>query len=139
MKMDLSIEIMDRVPKRRQVMTKIQIGDFEEYLDVFLGWWTINDYERQWTEALERLAKHDKSCFIVAIDDPGRRKFLEWWPLYKIGKKIHVQNHILVDDLYEERIGNNPFTRETCYDFIPPYRSHTQEGNKISEWVVDWK
>jgi hypothetical protein len=137
--MDLSIEIMDRVTKKRQVMTKIQIGDAQEYFDVFLGWWTINDYERQWAEALERLKKHNKSCFVVAIDDPARRKFIEWWPLYKIGNKIHVQNHIVVDDIYEEKIGNNIFTRENCYNFVPEYRSHTQDGNKISEWVVDWK
>lgn len=134
----LRISIVNKNPEENHITGKLIINESIEYFDSPLDWWSIEEYELQWQEGLRRLLDHDVSCLIVAIDDSRCRKFIEWWPLYKIGNKIHIQNHIMIDDIYEERIGNNPFTHETCYNFIPKYRSHTQEGNKISEWVIDW-
>lgn len=136
--MSLMIEIINRKPKKYGVTGQIIIDDFMEYFDSPLDWWSVDDYEKQWKEGLARLSNHNTSCLIVAINDPDCRKFIEWWPLYKIGNKVHIQNHLVIDDLYEEKIGNKPFTLQTCYDFIPEYRSYTSEGTKISEWVVDW-
>lgn len=136
--MNLSISIVDKKPKKYGVRGEIIIDDFIEHFDAPLDWWSVDDYKQQWKEGLKRLLDHDTSCLVVTINDPNCRKFIEWWPLYKIDNKIHIQNHIIIEDIYEERIGGKPFTRETCYDFIPRYRSHTDEGNKISEWVIDW-
>ena len=137
--MHLKIEILNKKPKKYGVKGQITIGDDIEYFDAPLDWWTIKDYESQWENGLKRLLHNNVSCLVVAINDPHCRKFIEWWPIYKIDNKIHVQNHIIIEDIYAERIGDKPFTLETCYDFIPQYRSHTEEGNKISEWVIDWK
>lgn len=137
--MNLSIAIINKKPKKSYVTGQIIIEDFLEYFDSTIDYWSVQDYELQWKEGLQRLLYYDSSCLIVAINDPHCRKFIEWWPLYKIGNKIHIQNHIIIDDLYEERIGNKSFTLQTCYDFIPEYRSHTTDGNKISEWVIDWE
>lgn len=121
-------------------MCQIKIGDFEEYFDLYPNWWRVEDYQRQWQEGLRRLEDHDRSCFVVAVDDPACRRFVAWWPLYKVGNKVYVQNHIIIEDIYDEVIGDKPFTVETCYDFIPERGEPCDEdGNKISEWVVDWK
>jgi hypothetical protein len=141
MKMNLSISIINRVPKRREltVMGQIQIGDFEEYFDAPLDWWSVEDYERQWKEALNRLVDHDRSCFVVAINDPKCRPFIEWWKLYKAGNKIYIRNSIVLENIYKDLIGNSLFTVETCYNFIPPRGDvYNEDGIKISEWVVDW-
>jgi CdiI N-terminal domain len=100
------ISITAKKPRKRwgvlSVEGEIKINDFKEGFDMPLDWWSIQDYERQWKHGLKRLFDHDTSCLIVAVNDPKCRKFIEWWPLYKIGNKIHIQNHIIIDDLYEE-------------------------------------
>lgn len=140
--MTMDIKIISKKPQKRlgviSVDGEIQLNNFREELYIPLDWWSIDDYLAQWKEAVKRLNKHDVSCFVVTIHNPNIRKFIEWWPMYKIDNKIHVQNNIILDDLYDEVIGDNPFTRETCYNFVPKYRSHTTEGMKLSEWVVDW-
>lgn len=141
--MNLSIKMIDKKPKERwEVVTvkgKIKIGDFQEDLYPSLDWWSPDDYEHQWREGLSRLSDHEKSCFIVDINNPTNREFIEWWKLYKIDNKIYVRNSIILDDIYEEQIGDKPFTLQTCYNFIPDRGSlHDEDGNKISEWVVDW-
>lgn len=139
--MNLRIKPVDKKYKRRKLVAfvgEIQIDGFKEWFDSSLDWWSVNDYELQWKNAFARLLDHDTSCLVVAINDPACRKFVEWWPLYKFDNKIHIQNHIIIDSIYEERIGDNPFTVQTCYNFIPKYRSHNENGDKISEWVIDW-
>lgn len=136
--MHLKVSIVENKPKKYGVKGQIEIADFIEYFDSPLDWWSVKDYELQWKEGLERLLDYDTSCLVVAINNPHCRKFIEWWPMYKIGNKIHIQNHIIIDSIYEQRIGNKSFAIQTCYSFIPQYRSHTEDGNKISEWVVDW-
>ena len=98
-----------------------------------------DDYEQQWNEGLKRLFDNEKSCFVVDINNPKNREFIEWWKLYKIDNKIYVRNSIIIAEIYNEQIGDKPFTLQTCYDFIPERGPlHDEEGNKISEWVVDW-
>jgi len=77
---------------------------------------------------------------VVAVDNPDCRRFVEWWRLYKVGDKVYVRNSIVIENIYKEMIGDKLFTLETCYDFIPERGGPCNEdGNKISEWVVDWK
>ena len=140
--MSIQLWINNQKPRKRygviSVEGEIQINDFKEYLYIPLDWWSIDDYTTQWKEAVERLKNYDRSCFVATIHNPNIRKYIEWWPMYKIGNQIHIQNNIILDDFYDELIGEKPFTIKTCYDFIPKYRSHSEEGYKLSEWVVDW-
>ena len=142
MNMNLKIEMIDKNPKKRwdfvNVKAQIQINDFVEDLYLPLDWWNSNNYEQQWKEGLKRLVNHDTSCFVVGIHNPKLWKFIEWWPLYKIDNKIYIRNQIILNDIYEEQIGDKPFTINTCYDFVPKRgASHDDEGQKISEWVID--
>ncbi|HSC25055.1 MAG TPA: hypothetical protein VLB80_02460 [Candidatus Babeliales bacterium] len=140
--MGMSIGIIDDKPKKKwghlSAKGEIQINDFRETLYIPLGWWSLDDYKKQWHEGIERLSYYDRTCFIVAVNNPQKRRFIEWWVLYKIDDKVYVQNQIIISDIYTERIGDKPFTLKTCYDFIPERgEPYDEDGNKISEWVVD--
>jgi hypothetical protein len=118
---------------------EIRIGHYRETLYIPLDWWDIATYESQWKQAIDRLRYHDTSCLVVAINNPYKRCYIEWWLLYKINNKIYIQNHIIINEVCSEFIGNELFTQISCYDFIPERgASYDEQGNKISEWVVDW-
>lgn len=141
--MNININIIESKPKKQwgvvSVKGEIQIDDFRESLYIPLGWWSLDDYKKQWQEGLRRLANHDKSCLVVGIDNPKVRKFIEWWVLYKIDNKIYIRNKIAVDDIYSEQIGDRPFTIQNCYDFIPERGpKFNSEGREISEWVIEY-
>jgi hypothetical protein len=119
---------------------EIRINDFKEKFDMPLEYWSIKDYLQQWEEGLERLNTHNESCLVTRIYDPNKDPMLEWWLLYKENGKIYIRNQVLFTPIYKKKIGNNLFTPETCYNFIQPKTPRINEnGQKISEWVVDYK
>jgi len=137
---DLSINVIDRIPKKEwddAIKGKIQIGEYVESFYMPLDYWSIKDYETQWEEGIKRLSTHDQSCLVTAINDPKQFPFIEWWILYKVDNKICLQNFIIPPDIYQEKIGNKLFTINSCYDFIPKRKTHSDEGDKISEWCID--
>lgn len=116
----------------------IQIGDYEETLYIPLNWWSLDDYKKQWRDGFDRLTYYDKSCLIVAVNNPNISKFIEWWVLYKVKDKIYIQNHIFMEEVYHKRLNNEWFTAKTCYRFIPDRgEPYDEDGNKISEWVIE--
>jgi len=142
--MNIAIKRIDIKPQTKwgklTMKCEIHINDFKETLYPSLDWWDLDDYQLQWQEGLKRLIDHDRSCLVVTIDNPKLRQFIEWWVLYKIDNKIYVRNSIIISDIYTERIGDKPFTTDTCYDFIPDRSElYDEDGNKISEWVVNWE
>lgn len=140
---DIRIHITSSKPKKElgvlAINGTITVGDHTESIYVPLDWWKLEDYEKQWQEGLDRLSHYATSCLVVSIHNPLRRPFIDWWILYKENSKVYVQNHILIADMYDVCIGSNSFTIETCYNFIPPRVTVSDDGHKISEWIVDWK
>jgi hypothetical protein len=50
---------------------KIFIGDdFCETIIPAIGYWSANDYKKQWQEGLERIRTHDSSCLVASIQNP---------------------------------------------------------------------
>jgi len=115
---------------------KITIANFNEFFEIALDWWKIDDYVTQWQAGLERLEKHKKSCLVASINNPHKKPYINWWLLYKENGKIYAQNQIIVEDIYQEIIGNKSFTPEICYNFIPPRETHDEDGEEIAEWFV---
>lgn len=138
--MDISIKVLERSPEDhfglQSVLGQIQIGKFRERFMMPIEYWTIEDYEEQWKEGLDRIKVYDQSCLITAIQDPKWDPFLEWWALYKEGNTIFVQNYLFPAEVYQEIIGSKLFTRETCYQFIPARETVTEEGEKVAEWKI---
>ena len=118
-------------------MGEISIGGYDETLYMPLDYWTISDYKRQWQEGLERIKTHDQSCLVATTHDLAMRPFIDWWLLYKVGDEVYVQNQLVIGDIYQDQIGNNEFTVDNCYDFIPPrHINRNEDKDKVSEWFV---
>jgi hypothetical protein len=120
------------------LLNNIKINDFQETNSMAVDYWTKEDYQRQWEEGLEKIKIHNVSCLVTSIQNPIKSiPLLNWWVLYKIDNKIIIQNELLYDEVYKEEIGDKLFSPESCYDFIRPRVTHTEDGQKISEWIVE--
>lgn len=121
--------------KKKLAQGVICLGDFQEQFAAELTFWSISDYEHHWRNALARLLRGSvRSCLITSISNPELANFITWWPIYRAGDLLHVQNqNLLIKDI------ESPFDAENPYSHIPPREIHTASGGKISEWniVVD--
>jgi hypothetical protein len=111
---------------------EIQVGDFRETFLSSLEFWKEPDYERQWREALDRISQgEEKSSLITSIRDPQKTIGVYWWPIYRIGDTLHVQNAIrFFRDL------DRPFDLANPYASIPDRRAENEQGQKYSEWIT---
>jgi hypothetical protein len=87
---------------------RITLGSFSEIFVAPLGFWVASDYERQWCEAAERLARgEERSGFFTMMYDTNAANFLGWWPAWRIGNQVRVQNQFLflneLDGCFDER------------------------------------
>jgi hypothetical protein len=68
---------------------------------------------------------------ITTLYDPANANFIFWWPMYRRGEDILVQNQMLLLMEIEELLDpDNP------YSFISEYESSNEDGEKISEWKI---
>ena len=114
---------------------EIQIGEFKETFEMPLEYWG-EDYEKQWKEGLERLKAHNQSCLVVEVQDPKKAPRASVWALYKDGETVHIQNKLLFSKRFADMLKKEPFTLETCYNFINPRTILSDTGMKISERAV---
>ena len=124
----------DRVPETdpgvKAVYGRIQIGRDYETFTASLIRWTAGDYERHWIAALRRLINGgDGSALITSYIDPVAEGFLIWWPLYRSGDAIFVQNQMLFFDSLIQ-----PFDVEHPWDSLRRRETVNAEGFEISEW-----
>ncbi len=53
-------------------------------------------YQQHWESALGRLVEGaTKSALITSDADPTVAKYIFWWPLYRDGDTVYVQNQML--------------------------------------------
>jgi len=109
----------------------IEIGTFTEELLVSLAVWSPADYVRQWETGLKRISSADKSCLITSMRDLAVSDFINWWMLYRVGDDVVFQNQVLLATEVE-----NSMIGDAIYGLIPVRETHTDDGQKISEWVV---
>ena len=111
----------------------LTIGDFNECFQAPLSYWDRGNYLSQWRESLSQLLNGESnSAFVTAMYDPNTANFIFWWVMYLIGENVHIQNHVLFLDELKQ-----PFDEHDIYKFIPARETHTEEGEPISEWVVN--
>jgi CdiI N-terminal domain len=95
--------------------------------------WDRRLYERHWARALRRLLEGaSRSALITSYVEPGLADYLMWWPLYREGDSVYVQNHML---FYAQLA--KPFSPEDPWESVPARRNVNAEGLRISEWVTD--
>jgi hypothetical protein len=138
------IEVTSKKPKKLYGILshtgQVTIGDFKENFTIPLDTWTLENYEQQWKEGLERIKTHDVSCLVVTVQNLSTNPLVELWTLYKQSNKIYIHNQLLNNAIMKEL--NFPyklaeFNSVNCYDFINyPRETVSEDGEKISEWTI---
>ena len=138
---NINVQITDRRPKIIHEMMSaqgvMQLRTTKKKLVIPTKHWSADDYERQWQEGIARIKKNDKSCIVTRVF-PIRT--IDWYVLYKQNGKIYAYRYFLVAEDYDEVIGNEKFTPENCYDFIPSFDEYQKIHAKeyaIKEWEID--
>jgi CdiI N-terminal domain len=135
--MKMTIHIIDRNPQIIYGLPcakgEIIIGDFRETFEMPLATGSLHDYERQWHEGIERIQTYIQSCLITNVQGlDTKAPLVNWWLLYKEGSTIFIRNQMLFGKIYREKVGNNPFTLNTCYQYI----QERIAKKDVSEWIV---
>jgi hypothetical protein len=139
-----SINIVETRPQKTSHILSykglLTIGDFQEYFYMPIDSWPLQQYKIQWKEGIQRLKTENSSCLITSIYKLKTRPAIEWWPLYKEGEIVYIQNHHFGGKIMEERgVGLPPFNQDTCYLYVPPRETLSDDGTKVSEWSVPLK
>jgi hypothetical protein len=107
------------------------VEDFESPL----WFWKTADYERQWTQGIQRILEGEpKSCLITALIEPIQPAdyvFGSWWKLYVDGVNVIVQHQLLIGDVV-----GAAFAVTDPYSAVPDYRPPTAEGESLSSWTT---
>ncbi len=109
---------------------EIMLGDHLEKFEAVTSFWNAEDYQKHWKQAIERIVHgEEKSCLITSMDDPNIANFIFWWPIYREGNRVFIQNQVLFLD--DERISFNPIDP---FASIKDRETLTESGLPISEW-----
>lgn len=108
---------------------EIEIDDFRESFFSELSFWSRADYEGHWLRAAQAVKKGEAVSLITSITDPASSNFIRCWACYPFDGELVFQEQILfLDDLPE------PFNLDEPHKNPHRYQSHTDDGDKISEW-----
>ncbi|MGB8259572.1 MAG: hypothetical protein WCE75_04445 [Terracidiphilus sp.] len=108
-------------------------GDYWENFYASLDEWTISQYESQWREAVQRTVDGaGKSALIVNYASPERGGHLEWWPMYRDGDSVFLQDHLLFFSQLQV-----PFSPDHPCRSLRDRQVLSEDGAPISEWCVD--
>jgi CdiI N-terminal domain len=123
-----AIELIEKVPPVGR--GRIRIGAFEEEFEASLEFWSPDDYQRQWRQALDvLLAGGDRAALIVSMTDPATANFLFWWPAYRDGDDVVFQSGVLfLEDLEQA------FEPARWAAHVPAREQRSDTGEPISEW-----
>jgi hypothetical protein len=105
------------------------LGGFSERFIAPIGWWSRQDYERQWIEGAERLLRGEASTAFTI--EAGRL----WWTAWGEGQDVIIQQRYLVTDEMEPAWTAE--ASEMPYELTGIRYTHTDEGTGVSEWRVN--
>lgn len=130
---DQTVEELD--PGVDAVYGQIRIGDFQETFIASLDCWKPDQYEQHWISAVRRIVhSEERSALITSYVEPSVSQYLVWWPLYRVGENVHIQNQLL----FFNQLGR-PFSAEHFWDSVGERRHCSDDGRKISEWILPVK
>jgi hypothetical protein len=110
----------------------LTMGNSNEGFCSSLYQWSKRDYETQWRLAINVvLKKSSKAALIVEYTGTEASSHLEWWPMYKVGDTVYLQNHLLFYNQLPE-----PFSIERPFVYLRDRETTNQDGRPISEWIV---
>ena len=128
-----SIQFEIESPSGRELelsLASLRIGDFMETFEVSLEYWTQEDYQQQWVDAVTRILSGEiSSCLITSITNPATANLLFWWPIYQLQDCVIIQNQVL----FLNELGQ-PFNENRPYDYVQERQTYSEDGAPISEW-----
>jgi hypothetical protein len=108
------------------------LGEANEHFTASLYQWSKEDYQRQWRQAVEvLLGGKDMAALITEYLGPEIATHLEWWPMYLVGEKVFLQNHLLFCDQLP-----GSFSVKNAFSFLRDRHTTNEQGETISEWSV---
>jgi hypothetical protein len=137
-----SIEVISQKPETMYGILshigQITIDKFKETFIMPLSTWTLEEYQAQWHNAIERIKNHDTSCLVVSISGiKNENPSVTLWTLYKVGETIFIHNNLLINDTVAHMtVKLSDFNSKTCYQFINPRVTIDEDGEEISEWSI---
>jgi hypothetical protein len=118
--------------RSKDVYGRILIGDFSERFVASLADWSPADYETHWLESARRiLSGQVRSAFVTSFVGPDKAPNLTWWPSYRVGDVVYVQNQLL---FYQQL--QQPFTPDRLYECVKERETVSEDGEEISEWEM---
>src|SRR5579862_862278 len=135
--MSIAIRFLTGIQKEKDepdfAVGQITLGSFVEEFESILSVWDLERYEQQWQEGIQRLLRGaSRSCLMTSLWGDLNGHGFAWWPLYRVGNEVVVQNALIWDPEMIDR----DFDPKDPYRFIPEHRSLSEDGQQISEWRV---
>ena len=114
------------------VYGKIEIGSYSETFSASLVKWSQTEYEEHWKRALSRIVEGGKhSALVTSCVEPTPGGFLVWWPLYREGETVYVQNEMLFFDRLTA-----PLSLDQPWEALRQRQTANDEGIPVSEWTT---
>ncbi len=109
---------------------QITIDDFSEMFEMNLRYWTPEEYRHQWSIASYRIANGGgRSAFITSMPTPDTSDRLWWWPAWREGERVYVQNQMLLPEQLPEKFDGTDPTKNLDQPSLTGL-----EGYGISTW-----
>ncbi len=110
----------------------ITIGSFREGFLSLQSFWSAAKYEDHWRSAIRRILSSEvTSCLITSIADPSQTELLFWWPMYREGNHVYLQNGIL---LFAQLLSR--FDPHDPFASVPPRTMIDDDGRRVLEWKL---
>jgi hypothetical protein len=124
--------VSDIEPNGTARLGLIEMGSFQERFKASLTYWNADNYQRHWRQAVARIIQSSTtSCLISSMYNPTNANFIVWYPMYRVGDTVFIQNQILfLDEL------PLPFNENDPFSSIPERRTISDGGELLSEWSV---
>ena len=109
---------------------RITVGSFSENFETDLGHWDRSRYEADWRANVRRILDGaDRAALLTSLTEPTMANFFVWWPLYRDGDTVRIQNHLL---FLEELPA--PFDIDHPWKSVRDRETTDEDGNRFSEW-----
>jgi hypothetical protein len=137
-------------PDVKAVWGEIRIGALRERFVARVVSWDAEQYEKQWELALRKIVTGSTPTALITDyvePDLSSGNSLCWWPLYREGDSVYVQNQLRRlyrkgDSVYMQvqLASSGPldlrFSLQCPWESIKERKIVGAEGSKISEWAT---
>lgn len=122
-------------PGESALAAELHLGTRIERLTIPIHYWNIEQYKKQWIDAIERASLGTKSALFTQVFDPKnltRGYVLECWPLYISDQEVLIQN------CYIESVSAQDISIENIYDYLDDFSPNQGVGQDgcVDEWKI---